>query len=241
MEIGLWYSIVWYCGHEHFGRTLGSIFRVCMKLCVTPKRWHAPTSLHGALTWNLKYSENLKFSNLLIFGVIRLSQQLWSVKSFGAQLREGRKTVEYACCACCLLHACFSPEDDGDIFLRNVGLLSSDYTELYATLACYWGSRFSCIAGWLQEQWGVNSSSATLLLYLFAYNFVQFFDPLKRHRTLPYAALPPASVYFASSRYLDSSLASIGNPSAVVFPLCSRFFDLSIHIYQFEFSASRCL
>ena len=70
------------------------------------------------------------------------------------------------------------------------------------------GLRFSCIAVWLREQRGVRRSSATLLLYLFASNFVQFFDPSKRYTTLPSAALPSAFVYFVSSRYLDSSLKS---------------------------------
>jgi hypothetical protein len=109
-------------------------------------------------------------------------------------------------------------------------------TNIYATLARTLVG-FSCNTGWLSEQWGVSSSNATLLLYLFAYNFVQFFDPLKRYITLPYVALPPASVYCVSSRYLPSA----GNPSAVVFAICSRFFDLTIHGYQFVFSTSRCL
>jgi hypothetical protein len=54
---------------------------------------------------------------------------------------------------------------------------------------------FSCIAELLREQRGVRRSSATLLLYLFASNFVQFFDLSKRYPTLPYAALPSAIVY----------------------------------------------
>jgi hypothetical protein len=71
--------------------------------------------------WRLQSSWDMRFSQRWLRRVV--SSGIW------------RRVVR--CSACCLLHAGFllgllySPEDRGDVFLPNIGWLSTDYSALY--------------------------------------------------------------------------------------------------------------